>query len=40
LFIEKRSEMMARLTFDTACELGFCGSLEEWERLIGAVARR
>jgi hypothetical protein len=32
----KRREMMARLSFDTACELGFRGSLDEWERLMGA----
>ena len=32
--------MSARLSFDTACELGFRGSLDEWERLMGAVARR
>jgi hypothetical protein len=36
----KRRETMARLSFDTACELGFRGTLDEWERLIGAVARR
>ena len=36
----KRREMTARLSFNTACELGFRGSLDEWERLIGAVARR
>src|SRR5216117_3772806 len=36
----KRREMTARLSFDTACELGFRGSLDEWERLVGAVARR
>jgi hypothetical protein len=36
----KRREMIARLSFNTACELGFRGSLEEWERLMGAVARR
>ena len=36
----KRREMTARLSFDTACELGFRGSLDEWERLMGAVARR
>lgn len=36
----KRCEMTARLSFDTACELGFRGSLDEWERLMGAVARR
>jgi hypothetical protein len=36
----KRREMTARLSFDTACELGFRGSLDEWERLMGAVASR
>ena len=36
----KRRDMNARLSFDTACELGFRGSLVEWERLMGAVARR
>ena len=36
----KRRETIARLSFDTACELGFRGSLDEWERLMGAVARR
>jgi hypothetical protein len=36
----KRREMNARLSFNTACELGFHGSLDEWERLMGAVARR
>jgi len=36
----KRREMTARLSFNTACELGFNGSLDEWERLMGAVARR
>jgi hypothetical protein len=36
----KCHEMIARLSFNTACELGFRGSLDEWERLIGAVARR
>jgi hypothetical protein len=36
----KRREMNARLSFDTACELGFRGSLDEWNRLMGAVARR
>jgi hypothetical protein len=35
----KRREMIARLSFNTACELGFRGSLDEWERLMGAVAR-
>jgi hypothetical protein len=36
----KRREMNARLSFNAACELGFRGSLDEWERLMGAVARR
>jgi hypothetical protein len=36
----KRREVMARLSFNTACELGFRGSLDEWECLMGAVARR
>lgn len=36
----KRREMNARLSFNTACELGFRGSLDEWERLMGAIARR
>jgi hypothetical protein len=36
----KRREMNARLSFNTACELGFRGSLDESERLMGAVARR
>ena len=35
----KRREMIARVSFNTACELGFRGSLDEWERLMGAVAR-
>jgi hypothetical protein len=36
----RRRDITARLSFDTACELGFRGSLHEWERLMGAVARR
>jgi hypothetical protein len=36
----KRRETNARLSFNTACDLGFRGSLGEWERLMGAVARR
>ena len=36
----KRREINARLSFNTACELGFRGSLDEWERLMGAVAHR
>jgi len=31
----KRRDMSARLSFNTACELGFRESLEEWERLMG-----
>jgi hypothetical protein len=36
----KRRDVNARLSFDTACKLGFRGSLDEWERMMGAVARR
>jgi len=36
----KRRETMFLLSFNSACELGFRGSLDEWERLMGAVARR
>ena len=36
----KRHEMTALSSFNTACELGFRGSLDEWNRLMGAVARR
>jgi hypothetical protein len=36
----KGREMTARLSFNTACELGFRGSLDEWERLMGGFARR
>ena len=35
----KRREVNAR-PVSTACELGFRGSLDEWERLMGAVALR
>jgi hypothetical protein len=28
----KRREINARLSFNTACELGFRGSLDDWER--------
>ena len=31
----KRRETTARLSFNTACELGFRGSLDEWEQLLG-----
>ena len=36
----KRREINARLSFNIACELGFRGSFDEWERLMGAVPRR
>jgi hypothetical protein len=28
-------EMIARVSFNTACELGFRGKLDEWARLQG-----
>jgi hypothetical protein len=36
----KRREISARLSFNTACELGFRGSFDEWKRLMGGVATR
>jgi hypothetical protein len=36
----KRREVTARLTYNKACEFGFRGSFDEWERLMGAAARR
>jgi hypothetical protein len=36
----KRHATNARLSFNTACELGFRGSLDEWERLMGGVVSR
>ena len=36
----KRCEVAARLSYNTACEFGFRGSLDEWERPMGAAARR
>ena len=36
----KRRDMNARLSFNTACELGFRGSLDEWERLMGTRSKR
>jgi septal ring factor EnvC (AmiA/AmiB activator) len=36
----KRRGMSAQLSWQTACELGFRGNLDEWERLMGAVTRR
>ena len=29
--------MSAQLSWQTACELGFRGNLDEWERLMGAA---
>jgi len=36
----KRSGTAARLSWQTACELGFRGSLGEWERLMGTASKR
>lgn len=36
----KRREVVARLSWQTACEFGFRGTLDEWARLLGAVAKR
>lgn len=36
----KRRETAARLSWEKACELGFRGSLGDWERLLGAVPKR
>jgi hypothetical protein len=36
----KRHETAARLSWQTACELGFRGTLGEWERLMGAAPKR
>ena len=36
----KRREMNGAVKFQTACELGFRGNLDEWERLMGAAAKR
>jgi hypothetical protein len=35
-----RREVAARFSWQTACELGFRGTLGEWERLMGAVSKR
>jgi hypothetical protein len=32
--------MSARLSWQTACELGFRGNLDEWERSMDAAAKR
>jgi len=36
----KRCEVAARLSWQAACNLGFRGNLEEWERLMGAASKR
>ena len=36
----KRTETAIRLSWQTACELGFRGSLQDWGRLMGARASR
>jgi hypothetical protein len=36
----KRTNTAARLSWQTACNLGFRGSLGEWERLLGAMPKR
>jgi len=36
----RRHETAARLSWQTACDLGFRGSLGEWERLMGAGPKR
>ena len=38
--IGKRRAMSAHLSWQTACELGFRGNLDEWERLMGAATER
>ncbi|MBA3570545.1 MAG: hypothetical protein H0W34_00930 [Pyrinomonadaceae bacterium] len=35
----RRHAMSARLSFEKALDLGFRGSLDEWERLLGAAAK-
>jgi len=36
----KRSDTAARLSWQSACDLGFRGNLGEWERLMGATPER
>ena len=36
----KRHETAARLSWQQASELGFRGNLDEWQRLLGAAAKR
>jgi hypothetical protein len=36
----KRRDTAARLSWQSACDLGFRGTLGEWERLMGATSKR
>jgi hypothetical protein len=36
----KRRDMAARTSWQQACELGFHGTLDEWQRLMGAAPKR
>lgn len=36
----KRRDTAARLRWQSACDLGFRGTLGEWERLLGATLKR
>jgi hypothetical protein len=36
----KRRETSVQLSWQRACELGFRGSLGDWERLLGAAPKR
>jgi hypothetical protein len=36
----KRSGTAARMSWQTACSLGFRGTLGDWEQLMGAASKR
>ena len=36
----KRRDAAARVSWQSACDLGFRGTLGEWERLMGATSKR
>jgi hypothetical protein len=36
----KRHDIAARLSWQQASELGFCGTLDEWKRLLSAIPKR
>lgn len=36
----RRGDVFSRLSWETACNLGFRGSLGEWQRLMSAVPQR